>query len=123
MLQCAHPFGEWTRKPESSKDDLSNGREYRGLRTRTHTYVRTLEGPWLLYDLETDPYQMSNIVALPEQQALVRELDSTLSVFPECVLKSARCCNYVCTLKALYAELMLATACRCTARALASPLA
>jgi arylsulfatase A-like enzyme len=91
LLQCAHPFGEWTRKPESTKDDLSNGREYRGLRTRTHTYVRTLEGPWLLYDLETDPYQMSNIVAEQSQQALVRDLDSTLSVFLECGVQSSVC--------------------------------
>ena len=76
LLQCAHPFGEWTRKPESSESDLSNGREYRGLRTQTHTYVRTLDGPWLLYDLERDPYQMKNIVADPAHQALVHELDS-----------------------------------------------
>ena len=85
LLQCAHPFGEWTRKQGtctarkkthrsfaifqaknaiilprqardehregksqkrdvrffagSSKADLSNGREYRGLRTLTHTYA------------------------------------------------------------------------------------
>ena len=26
------------------------GREYRGLRTKQHTYVRGLDGPWLLFD-------------------------------------------------------------------------
>lgn len=72
LLQCAHPFGEWTR--------AQGGREYRGLRTLSHTYIRTLEGPWLLYDLEADPYQLENLVGRPEQQARVQELDAALSV-------------------------------------------
>ena len=79
LLQCAHPFGEWTRKPDGSRDDLSNGREYRGLRTLTHKYVRALDGPWLLYDLAADPFEMANIVADPLQQSLVQELDALLS--------------------------------------------
>ena len=79
LLQCAHPFGEWTRTPGASPDDLSSGREYRGLRTLTHKYVRTLSGPWLLFDLEADPYEMTNIVSDPSQQSLVQELDGVLS--------------------------------------------
>ncbi len=35
--------------------------EYRGIRTERHTYVRSIKGPWLLYDNQTDPYQMRNL--------------------------------------------------------------
>ena len=52
--------------------------EWRGVRTRTHTYVRALDGPWLLYDNASDPYQMHNLVDRPKhadaQQALEAEL-------------------------------------------------
>ena len=35
---------------------------YRGLRTLRYTYVETIDGPYLLYDNEADPYQMSNLI-------------------------------------------------------------
>jgi hypothetical protein len=35
--------------------------EYRDLRNERHTYVRSIQGPWLLYDNERDPYQMRNL--------------------------------------------------------------
>ena len=35
--------------------------EYRGLRTERYTYVRSIHGPWLLYDNQADPYQMHNV--------------------------------------------------------------
>ncbi len=34
---------------------------YRGVRTLRYTYVRSTRGPWLLYDNETDPYQVHNL--------------------------------------------------------------
>lgn len=76
LLACFHPFGEWSRP--------AGGREYRGIRTERFTYCRTLEGPWLLYDNETDHYQLKNLVgdlAYSEIQAelealLQRELDA-----------------------------------------------
>jgi arylsulfatase A-like enzyme len=56
--------------------------EYRGLRTERHTYVRSIHGPWLLYDNETDPYQMRNLCGKAEhkalQQRLHRMLDASL---------------------------------------------
>ena len=52
LLACYSPFGEWTRQ--------NGGREFRGVRTPRYTYVRDLNGPWLLYDNETDPYQLHN---------------------------------------------------------------
>ncbi|MFC5824608.1 sulfatase-like hydrolase/transferase [Nonomuraea insulae] len=34
--------------------------EYRGVRDGRYTYVRSAQGPWLLYDNVADPYQMDN---------------------------------------------------------------
>jgi arylsulfatase A-like enzyme len=53
-------------------------REYRAIRTARHTYVRSLDGPWMLFDDEKDPYQTNNLVARPEHAALVGELDARL---------------------------------------------
>jgi arylsulfatase A-like enzyme len=74
LLACFQPFGQYTRQ--------QGGREFRGVRTRRHTYVRALDGPWLLYDNEADPYQMRNLVNAAEysevQQTLERELQRKL---------------------------------------------
>jgi arylsulfatase A-like enzyme len=55
--------------------------EWRGVRTTRHTYVRTLEGPWLLYDNAEDPYQMANLVADPAREGLRDELEDELSAW------------------------------------------
>lgn len=52
--------------------------EYRGVRTTRHTYVRSIHGPWLLYDNQTDPYQMRNLINQPESRALQAQLDGDL---------------------------------------------
>jgi arylsulfatase A-like enzyme len=71
LITCPSPFGEWTR--------AGGGREYRGVRTSRYTYVRTLDGPWLLYDNEADPYQMENLIDRPEHAALQSRLDTLLN--------------------------------------------
>ena len=71
VLTCVAPFAEWLR--------ALGAKEYRGLRTQRHTYVRDLQGPWLLFDNEADPYQMTNLVASPEYIALRDDLDSLLA--------------------------------------------
>ena len=71
LLSCPHPFGQWHRQ--------IGGREYRGLRTVRYTYARSLEGPWLLYDNERDPYQLENLVDSPDAANLLEELDQRLS--------------------------------------------
>lgn len=71
IIECVTPFGQWKRKV--------GGREYRGLRTRRYTYVRSLDGPWLLFDNQKDPYQMNNLVKSPEAAALLKKLDTKLS--------------------------------------------
>jgi arylsulfatase A-like enzyme len=50
--------------------------EYRGLRTQRYTYVRSIHGPWLLYDNQRDPFQMKNLVA--SDGRVVKELDRRL---------------------------------------------
>jgi arylsulfatase A-like enzyme len=54
--------------------------EYRGLRTERYTYVRSIRGPWLLYDNERDPYQMRNLIGKEPaiQSQLDRQLDAEL---------------------------------------------
>ncbi len=70
MLSCVTPFGEWTR--------ARGGREYRGLRTARHTYVRSLDGPWLLYDNEADPYQQDNLCGKEAHRDIQARLDGML---------------------------------------------
>jgi arylsulfatase A-like enzyme len=70
LISCVSPFGEWTRG--------RGGREYRGVRTRRYTYVRSLDGPWLLFDNQEDPYQQHNRVGEPEYAAIQGDLDLQL---------------------------------------------
>ena len=71
LIMCPHPFGQWTPKNYG-------GREYRGLRTLRYTYTRTLNGAWLLYDNDEDPYQLNNLVNKPEYAEIQAELDARL---------------------------------------------
>ncbi|MCY4526411.1 MAG: sulfatase [Anaerolineaceae bacterium] len=71
LLACYHPFGEWPRD--------EGGREFRGLRTRPHTYTRTLQGPWQLFDNQEDPLQMHNRVDDPGFLELRLQLDARLT--------------------------------------------
>ncbi len=52
--------------------------EYRALRTGQYTYVRGLQGPWMLFDDQHDPYQMNNLVEDRVHATLVQELDDRL---------------------------------------------
>jgi arylsulfatase A-like enzyme len=71
LISCPSPFGQWTR--------ANGGKEYRGVRTRRYTYVRDLNGPWLLYDNKQDPYQLNNLCNEPEHRKLQNELESILT--------------------------------------------
>ena len=70
LIYCPHPFGQFLR--------VDGGREYRGLRTSNYTYARDLSGPWLLYDNETDPFQLENLVNRAEVQDLQADLEALL---------------------------------------------
>ena len=54
--------------------------EYRGIRTPRYTYVETVKGPWLLFDNETDPYQLENLCGNPEHADLQEQLAARLRV-------------------------------------------
>jgi hypothetical protein len=71
LISCIAPFAEWNR--------LVGGKEFRGLRTARHTYVRDLKGPWLLYDNDKDPYQQRNLVGVAEFHGLQTQLDTLLN--------------------------------------------
>ena len=46
------------------------------MRTKTHTYARHQQQPWVLYDNEKDPYQMANLVGNPEISEVRSRLDA-----------------------------------------------
>lgn len=71
-LQMVIPFGNLV--PQGGEAC----REWRGLRTATHTYLRDVEGPWLLYDNVTDPFQMTNLVDDPSVADIQADLDARL---------------------------------------------
>jgi len=71
LLALYMPFHEWRYD--------NGGREYRGLFDDQFTYVRTLEGPWLLYDSQNDPQQLNNLLTDPAYTTTIRELDEALS--------------------------------------------
>ncbi len=52
--------------------------EWRGVRTARHTYARTRDGAWLLYDNTDDPYQLDNLAGRPEAAGLQRDLDRSV---------------------------------------------
>jgi arylsulfatase A-like enzyme len=52
--------------------------EFRAIKTARHTYVQSLEGPWLLFDDEKDPHQTRNLVGDPASDTLTRKLRAML---------------------------------------------
>jgi arylsulfatase A-like enzyme len=71
LISCYQPFGQWSRN--------LGGKEYRGIRTIQYTYVKDLEGPWLLFDNKNDKFQMNNLVNIPEHTDIQADLDKQLS--------------------------------------------
>ncbi|MHC4985116.1 MAG: sulfatase family protein [Planctomycetota bacterium] len=57
---------------------LNGMKPYRGLRTMRYTYVRNTDGPWLLYDNQADPYQMSNLISRDSHAAIQTDLERQL---------------------------------------------
>jgi arylsulfatase A-like enzyme len=52
---------------------------WRALRSARHMYARTQDGPWLLYDMDGDPWEMRNRVDDAASAGSVAEMDAALS--------------------------------------------
>jgi arylsulfatase A-like enzyme len=50
--------------------------EWRGVRTKTHTYTCTRDGGWLLYDNARDPYQRHNLIDDPSARGVRADLEA-----------------------------------------------
>ena len=70
LIACYQPFSEF--------QPAWGGRAYRGIRTRRYTFARDLNGPWLFFDNETDPYQQHNLCGDPDHVDLQSALDQQL---------------------------------------------
>ncbi len=51
---------------------------WRGVRTRRFMYARYRSRPWVLYDLEKDPYEMNNLAEDPAAAPVRREMERKL---------------------------------------------
>ena len=56
------PTSAYIANPMPFPGDQHEGGPWRGVRTKTHTYVEDESGPWLLYDNVADPYQQENLI-------------------------------------------------------------
>lgn len=71
LIASYHPFGQWPAK--------QGGKEYRGVRTKRYTYVKDLNGPWLLFDNLKDPFQQKNLVNEKFCEQVQKELEKELT--------------------------------------------
>ena len=67
----------------STYDYLEDGLDWRGVRTKTHTFTRWLDGRAELFDLRRDPLQMHNLADAPahaeRRQQLAGRLDELMA--------------------------------------------
>ena len=61
MNPCPFSIGD-SRGDDQYPDFRGMRFEYRGVITDRYTYVRTIDGPWMLYDNREDPYQLVNLI-------------------------------------------------------------
>ncbi len=54
---------------------------WRGVRTDNAMYARTEAGPWLLYDLNRDPYELKNLAQDPASAPLRNEMEAKLAAW------------------------------------------
>jgi len=72
------PTSAYIANPMPFPGDQHDGGAWRGVRTKTHTYVEGESGPWLLYDNAADPYQQMNLIDSPDAERLRHELHAEL---------------------------------------------
>jgi arylsulfatase A-like enzyme len=52
---------------------------FRGLRSKTHTYAVAHDGRWLLFDNVNDPYQQNNLIDNPAMKPLIDHFDRLIA--------------------------------------------
>ena len=60
-------------------DHYQNGMEWRGIRTKRHAYARWLNGLTELFDLESDPLEMTNLAEDSQHSGLREEMENHLA--------------------------------------------
>jgi arylsulfatase A-like enzyme len=79
LIANYQPFGQWPMVPIAKDWTKSRaGKEWRGIRTQRYSYVRDLNGPWLMFDNQIDPLQRTNLVNQPQHAALQEKLEGLL---------------------------------------------
>lgn len=51
---------------------------YRAIKTKQYTYIRSVNGPWFLFDDVKDPFQMNNLLTDKSYEQLFKKLDTRL---------------------------------------------
>lgn len=77
----AAPESQWIGYP--SLPPGRSVREWRGVVTSTHTYVRFRDQPWLLYDDSNDSFQQQNLVQSTEHAQLRQQLEAMVQEWLE----------------------------------------
>jgi len=79
--------GAWRGEPDAVEQDglltmnfssrydwIGNGAEWRGVRTKAHSYARWLDGREVLFDLESDPLELHSLADNPVHRSLKADL-------------------------------------------------
>jgi arylsulfatase A-like enzyme len=61
-----------------TKTEADEFNPWRGVRSRKYKYARFQDKPWMLYDLESDPYEMRNLVDDAANSKLVARFDAAI---------------------------------------------
>lgn len=56
---------------------------WRGVRTERYMYARKKDEPWVLYDLQEDPYELNNLATDPAAAEIRAELESKIAAWME----------------------------------------
>ncbi len=58
-----------------TKTEMNEWDCWRGLRTKRYKYARFQDRPWVLHDLEKDPFELRNLIDSAEHRKLMAGFD------------------------------------------------